>query len=137
MNLIARTYHYLYVELYLMNIKRWGIDKDQNFRTNVALVFSLFMNIFTLLFICELMSLHVIEASMNISKNFILGVVAFFGLLQYIYFSYDERYKKILEIFDFEKKLKNPKYYYVGTIYGFGSAFMLILVVWISYILKN
>lgn len=134
---MINLYHYLYFQLYLMNIKRWGIDKDQNFRTNVALVFSLFMNIFTLLFICELMSLHVIEASMNISKNFILGVVALFGLLQYIYFSYDQRYKKILEIFDFEKKLKNPKYYYVGTIYGFGSVFMLILVVWISYIFKN
>ena len=120
-----------------MNIKRWGSGRDQNFRTNVMLVVALCMNIFTLLFIFELFSLHVIEVTMGFSKNIILGAIAFLGLLQFSYFSYDGRYKKILENLDFNLKLKNPKYYYVGTIYAVGSTFMLILLVWISYIFKS
>lgn len=137
MKLLVYVYHYLYVELYLMNIKRWGENEDQNFRTNVMLLFALFMNIYTLFFVCELFSFHVIKIVIGVPKNVILGTVLSLGLFQYLYFSHNGRYKKILENFDFSLKRKNPKYYYAGTIYAAGSAFMLIIMVWVSYIFKN
>lgn len=135
---MIKLYHFLYVQIYLMNLKRWGKDDDQNFITNLTLFVILHINVITALFIVEIFSsFHLLGLMLKVSKYEYLAIMVGLFFLQLFYFLYHGRYKNILNNFNIASKLASPRYYYPGTIYIYGSLFLLGLVVTIAFNLKH
>ena len=124
---MINLYHYLYFQVYLANVKVWGQHKDQNFRTITSLTFCLLVNFLTIVIILDYFDFHAFEKVPDLSKDLKVFIVMIFGVIQYVYFKFNNRYQKILLDFNINRELQKAKYYYVGRIYCFGSCALLVL----------
>jgi hypothetical protein len=135
---VIKFYHFLYVQIYLMNLKRWSMYESHNFLTNITLFVTLLVNVSTVVYFSEIVSrFHLVEMILIFSKSQFMAIISFLFSLQLFYFSYKGRYKKILNDFGADLKLKTPKYYYFGTIYIFGSLFIYGLTIAIAFNVNN
>lgn len=133
---MINLYHYLYVQTYLANVKACGQHKDQNFNTVVTLTFCLCVNFVMIVIILDYFEFHAFEKVPDLSKDSKVFIMMIFGVIQYLYFKFNNRYQKILRDFNFHQQLQKEKYYYIGRIYGFGSVALLMLTGVVCHMLK-
>ena len=133
---MVNLYHYLYFQLYMSSMKAWGRQKDQSFRTNISLAFFLSMNFLSILLILDYFNLSALERLPNMSRDSRVFAVIIFGTIQYFYFKYNNRYKKVLSEFNFEKEIQKSNYGYIGNAYCIASSIIFVFLGWFIFFTK-
>ena len=125
MELKINLYHYLYMKVYLTQYKAKSSYSDVNFNVCIALSLAI---LFNFIMLCIISTKLFGYSPMNGAGKFLYGVSAVsLFLLNYMYFSYKERYKAILKKFNFEQEVVKPGCDYPGVIYIWGSLILLII----------
>ena len=128
---VFNAYKYLYYRIYSWNLQTWGKSDVPHFNALLGLTFLVFLNIYALLMIVELLTEY---SFFNFLGFGIWNAVIIYwaaGVINYFIFLYKGKYKKIAKDFVKESNIKKNKRFVwclVYTAFSFSIAFIALIL---------
>lgn len=121
-----KYYDYLFYKLFLWSVKVNGVDYYNKYSATLMITLVLFINIITVIVVISNITGFVIVWG-DIPKYIIVLMAIGLGLLNYSYFSFNDRSSKIVRRFNNENNI-NAKYgNIIVTVYVIGSFLLLFI----------
>lgn len=131
MQTLVNAYDYLYYRMYAWNLRMWGEGDLPQYNVAIWLTLLSLLNLLNVLQILEIFLPWRLFALFGSGISAPLSVLVLFGLIHYLIFLKDSRFKKFERKFQPESAEKIRRGFYFLVLYQVGTVAVFFGLVWL------